>query len=205
MATKRRFSPRKQPTQARARRTWNAVLDGAAQVLIAQGYERATTDRIAERTGVSVGTIYEYFPNKDAIFAALQRRWNEQRWALFEESRQIDLEDDLETVLRKTIHARIEATKLNPKLNSVLMRDVPASVTADQAAQLHDEFLAASVQIFGRFKGAIRSNDWQLMARLMIHATHAVIDNIAASEPDLLDAPELENELVLMMQRYVEN
>jgi len=205
MTTKRRFSPRKQPTQARARRTWNAILDGAAQVLIAQGYERATTDRIAERTGVSVGTIYEYFPNKDAIFAALQRRWNEQRWALFEESRQIELEDDLETVLRKTIHARIEATKLNPKLNSVLMRDVPASVTADQAEQLYDEFLATSVQIFGRFKDAIRSNDWQLMARLMIHATHAVIDNIAASEPDLLNAPELEDELVLMMQRYIGN
>jgi len=42
------------------------------------------------------------------------------------------------------------------------------------------------------------------MARLMIHSTHAVIDNIAASEPKLLDAPELEDELVLMMQRYIE-
>ena len=73
MATKSRFSPRKQPAQARAKRTWNAILDGAAQVLVTQGYERATTDRIAERTGVSVGTVYEYFPNKDAIFAALQR------------------------------------------------------------------------------------------------------------------------------------
>ena len=204
MATKTRFSPRKQPTQARARRTWNAILDGAAQVLVTKGYERTTTDRIAERTGVSVGTVYEYFPNKDAIFAALQRRWNEQRWALFEEARQIDPEDDLETVLRKTIHARMEATKLNPKLNSVLMRDVPTSVTAEQADQIRDEFLTASVAIFERFKEAIRADDWQLMARLMIHSTHAVIDNIAASEPELLDAPELEDELVLMMQRYVE-
>ena len=50
----------------------------------------------------------------------------------------------------------------------------------------------------------MRSGDLKLMARLMIHSTHAVIDNIAASEPELLDAPELADELVLMMQRYVE-
>jgi len=204
MVTKSRYSPRKQPTQARAIRTWNAILDGAAQVLVAQGYERATTDRIAERTGVSVGTVYEYFPNKDAIFAALQQRWNHQRWAMFDDARQIGPEDDLETVLRQTIRARIAATNLNTKLNSLLIREVPASVTANQAMQLHDEFLADSVHIFSRFKDVIRADEWQLMARVMIHATHAVIDNIAASEPALLNTSELEDELVLMMQRYVE-
>ena len=121
MPTTPRYSPRKQPSQARAKRTWHILLDGAAQVLVREGYEKATTDRIAERAGVSVGTLYEYFPNKDSVFAALQRRWNEQRWALFEDARKIKPNDDLETVLRKTIHARIEATKLNPQLNSALI------------------------------------------------------------------------------------
>jgi AcrR family transcriptional regulator len=54
--------------------TWNAILDAAAQVLLAKGYERATTDRIAERAGVSIGSVYEYFPNKESIFAALTLR-----------------------------------------------------------------------------------------------------------------------------------
>ena len=204
MASKSKFTPRKQPTQARAAHTWNAILDGAAQVLVAYGYDKATTDRIAQRAGVSVGSVYEYFPNKDAIFAALQNRWNEQRWAVFEEARQLNHDDDLQTVLRKTIRARIKATQLNPELNSILLRDLPASVTADQARQLHDEFLASSLLVFARFRTDIREDNWPLMARLMMHATHAVIDNIGASEPDLLGSLELEDELVWMMLRYVE-
>jgi AcrR family transcriptional regulator len=47
------------PVQARAKVTWNAILDAAAQVLLALGYEKATTDRIAERAGVSIGSVYE--------------------------------------------------------------------------------------------------------------------------------------------------
>lgn len=171
---------------------------------MSQGYEKATADRIAERTGVSVGTVYEYFPNKDAIFAALQLRWNEHRWALFEEARQLDPGDGLETVLRETIRARIEATKLDPALNTMLMRGVPISVTSDQAKKLHDQFLEASVALLSRFQDVIRQTDLPMMASLMMHATHAMIDNIAASDPDLLGSAALEDELVTMMLRYVE-
>jgi len=203
MAAKSRYTPRKQPSQARAKRTWEAILDGAAQVLVAQGYENATTDRIAERTGVSVGTLYEYFPNKDAVFAALQLRWNEQRWHVFESNWAIELDDCLETVLRKTIRARIKATNLNPLLNSKLLHDVPTSVTAEQALALHDQFLNASLLMLNRFKKEIRTTDLTLMAKLMIHATHAVIDNVAVSQPHLLESQNLEDELVLLMLGYV--
>jgi AcrR family transcriptional regulator len=72
--------PRKTPVQARAKVTWNVILDAAAQVLLKRGYEKATTDRIAERAGVSIGSVFEYFPNKESIFAALMLRWNEERW-----------------------------------------------------------------------------------------------------------------------------
>jgi AcrR family transcriptional regulator len=78
----KRAKPRKTPVQARAKATWNAILDAAAQVLLARGYEKATTDRIAERAGGSVGSVYEYFPNKESIFAALTLRFNEERWAV---------------------------------------------------------------------------------------------------------------------------
>lgn len=204
MKAKSRYTPRKRPSQARAKRTWDSILDGAAQVLVTQGYEKATTDRIAERTGVSVGTLYEYFPNKDAVFAALQLRWNEQRWAVFEDAWLVDPKDGLETVLRKTIHARIKATNLDPLLNSKLLHDVPTSVTADQALAIHDQFLEASMLVLNRFKEEIRTSDLPLMAKVMIHATHAVIDNVAISQPDLLESHSLEDELVLMMLRYVE-
>jgi AcrR family transcriptional regulator len=65
---------RRRAKQERARETIAVVLEAAAQVLQREGYARATTNRIAETAGVSVGTIYQYFTNKDEIFDALIRR-----------------------------------------------------------------------------------------------------------------------------------
>ncbi len=63
--------PRKRPVQARSQRTVDVVLKAAAQVFARRGYSGATTNHIAERAGVSIGTLYEYFPSKDAILVAL--------------------------------------------------------------------------------------------------------------------------------------
>jgi AcrR family transcriptional regulator len=59
--------PRKRPTQARSIATYNRIVDAAGRVLLTSGYEQASTHRIAEAAGVSPGSVYQYFPNKDAI------------------------------------------------------------------------------------------------------------------------------------------
>lgn len=65
---------RKQPVQARSTATVTAILDAALQVLIRVGKEKLTTTLVAERAGVSVGTLYQYFPNKRSLLQALLRR-----------------------------------------------------------------------------------------------------------------------------------
>jgi len=66
--------PIRQAKQERARESVEALLESAARVLVREGYARATTDRIAQTAGVSIGTLYEYFANKDDLFDALIRR-----------------------------------------------------------------------------------------------------------------------------------
>ncbi|PZQ58257.1 MAG: hypothetical protein DI570_18175 [Phenylobacterium zucineum] len=66
--------PRKLPSQRRSRATVEAILDAAAEALLRHGYAGATTSVIAQRAGVSVGTLYQYFPNRDAVGAALVLR-----------------------------------------------------------------------------------------------------------------------------------
>src|SRR3954451_16373601 len=68
----RSVSSRKQPQQARSNELVTAVLDAAVQVLAKEGAQRFTTARVAERAGVSVGSLYQYFPNKAAILFRLQ-------------------------------------------------------------------------------------------------------------------------------------
>lgn len=68
------LSPRKSPVQARSTASVDAILDATIQVLLHVGKERLTTTRVALRAGVSVGTLYQYFPNKSALLQAVLRR-----------------------------------------------------------------------------------------------------------------------------------
>jgi len=71
MTRKKPATPRKRPLQARSRETYAAILEATARILEAEGLEAANTNAIAERAGVSVGSLYQYFPDKAAIFAEL--------------------------------------------------------------------------------------------------------------------------------------
>jgi len=69
------LSPRKLPAQARSEATALAIHEGSIQVLLLVGYRKLTTTRVAERAGVSVGTLYQYFPNRQAIIRAVLERY----------------------------------------------------------------------------------------------------------------------------------
>lgn len=73
-----RLKPRKQPIQTRSLVTVHAIFEATIQVLVQQGYSRLTTTRVAERAGVSIGTLYQYFPNKQALLAAVLEHHLEQ-------------------------------------------------------------------------------------------------------------------------------
>ncbi len=66
---------RRHPSQARAQRTFGTVLDAAVALIEREGVERATTRRIAQAAGVSIGAVYEYFPNKESIVLHLGTNW----------------------------------------------------------------------------------------------------------------------------------
>ncbi len=68
------LEPRKSPVQARSAASVDAILEATIQVLLQVGKERLTTTKVADRAGVSVGTLYQYFPNKSALLQAVLRR-----------------------------------------------------------------------------------------------------------------------------------
>jgi AcrR family transcriptional regulator len=71
----RHLSPRKRPRQARSTTTVEAIFEATIQVLLSDGIHRLTTTRVAQRAGVSVGTMYQYFPHKQALLYALNERY----------------------------------------------------------------------------------------------------------------------------------
>jgi AcrR family transcriptional regulator len=78
LARKFQTTPRKAASQERSRVTVDALVEATARVLIKEGHDRAGTNRIAEAAGVSIGSLYQYFPSKEALVAAVIDRHTQE-------------------------------------------------------------------------------------------------------------------------------
>ena len=78
MARKPATKPRKAAAQQRSRATVNALVEATARILVKEGFDKASTNRIAEKAGVSVGSLYQYYPSKEALVAAVIDRHNRE-------------------------------------------------------------------------------------------------------------------------------
>lgn len=127
MARKPLTKPRKQAAQARSRAMVDALIEATARILVTDGFDKASTNRIAEMAGASVGSLYQYFPSKEALVAAVVVR--HQR-ALMQVVRNAMAEADalpVEQAVRRLVAAAIEAHRVDPKLHRVLAEQLPRS------------------------------------------------------------------------------
>ncbi|MEL7937013.1 TetR family transcriptional regulator [Pseudomonas delhiensis] len=135
-----RISSRKQPRQARSTELVAAILDAAVQVLAKEGAQRFTTARVAERAGVSVGSLYQYFPNKAAILFRLQsdewRQTSEMLRGILEDARRPPLER-LRTLVHAFVRSECEEATVRIALNDAapLYRDAPEAREAKAAGE----------------------------------------------------------------------
>ena len=105
----------------------DAILEGAARVFAEQGFAAGTTNRIAERAGVSVGSLYEYFPNKESILVALVERTTDQGMARIEGRLEEDSEGDVDLgrLLLGFVEAMLAFHRREPELHRVLFEEAP--------------------------------------------------------------------------------
>ena len=141
-----RISSRKQPRQARSTELVAAILEAAVQVLAKEGAQRFTTARVAEKAGVSVGSIYQYFPNKAAILFRLQSDEWRQTTALLRAILE-DLERPPFERLRTLVHAFIRSECEEAQMRVALSDTAPLYRDAPEA---HDA-KAAGAGIIQRF------------------------------------------------------
>src|SRR5215469_5379515 len=78
MAPRTLTKPRKNASQDRSRATVDALVEATARILVKEGFDKASTNRIAGKAGVSIGSLYQYFPSKEALVAAVIDRHNQE-------------------------------------------------------------------------------------------------------------------------------
>lgn len=184
-ATARRLSPRKTPAQPRAAATVNVILEAAASILERQGLEGYTTNDIAARAGVSIGSLYQYFPNKDAITIALIER---EMAGMVEEIHEALTLSPPRRALQETIRAAVRNQVRRPRL--AIMLDFEEL----RLAPLMPEYRAAkvirdSLAAFLRNSYGLSEADAEIAAVDIIEIAKAL--DYASSRRGEIDAPAL--------------
>ena len=108
-ATITAFEPRKTPVQARAEITVEAICEATIQVLLSHGAERLTTTRVADRAGVSVGTLYQYYPNKRALLYAVMEEHLDRVAAAVESACENARNQALAEMIKRVVEVFVDA------------------------------------------------------------------------------------------------
>jgi AcrR family transcriptional regulator len=205
MPPSRKLKPRKIPRQARARETVEAILVAAAQVLRRHGYAGATTDRIAERAGVSVGSLYQYFPNKDAILVTLAERHVDAGFARVREMMEDPQGADtsLPALLERFVRGMLALHEHEPELHRVLFEEAPLPAALRRSLRRRENALAADVGELLRARSDVRMRDPDVGAHILVHTVEGLVHGFVLHPPDTFDAEDLTRELVVMLAGYL--
>jgi AcrR family transcriptional regulator len=178
--------PRRQPRQARALATRAAIFEAAAQILESEGEAAFNTNRVAERAGVSIGTLYQYFASKQAILAAMAREENARKREVLAAQIAVGAEDPVRLAIRGQIHA---------------MAGRPVTRRAALTAIMAEEGVGGIARE-GRAAGRLLPRLDPFEAFVLDRAVNGVIRAAVLENSPVLNDPRLEDALVRLVDRY---
>lgn len=196
--------PRRAPQQARSKATVDAVLDATARILVAEGYARASTNRIAQAAGVSIGSLYQFFPSKAALVIALRRRHAEQMRAMVRDMAGAVVDAPLAEAVPKFVHAVVTAHLIDPQLHRMLEQEVPRRDLADGREDIDAEFRAMITQILVARRHEILSADPELTSLILVRLLDALVHTAVLGEHGTLSAHAIEHEISKVILRYLQ-
>jgi AcrR family transcriptional regulator len=199
---KRRLQPRKRPRQIRAELTRQRILTAAAHVFAEHGYAAGTTNRIAERARVSIGSLYQYYPNKDAVLVELLTRHLDTGIAAITLRQREGLPESLEEIVRVFVRTVIENHLDDPQLLRVMIEQAPRSSELLERISRHEQALVGYLRDLLDHHPEVRVDDKDTAARLVVSTVELTVHRLIAA-PDPIDIPRLENELVAMVTGYL--
>ncbi len=198
-----RTDSRNKPRQNRSRQLVEALLTATAQLLAEEGYDKASTNRIAKRAGVSVGSLYQYFPNKEALVSELVRRHADRQFAVLS-SRMPELAGaELRPAVRGLIVAMLEAVSVDPALSKVLLEQVPRSGHFREVRGWMTRMSGPVALALATRRGQLRIDDPDTLATIIVAAIQGVLQHAVLEKPGLLHSPQLPDELTELALGYL--
>jgi AcrR family transcriptional regulator len=195
--------PRRRPRQARAQATVDAIIQATARVLVEDGYDRASTNRIAQAAGVSIGSLYQYFPSKEALVAALVEAHLDRMMEVVSRKLENAPPEDMRRSAEALVGALIAAYRVDPKLHHVLCQEVPKIGDLRRIYEFEQTLADVIRTHLQSLRHQIRHQSIDRAVFLLINAIPSVIRAAIEGDSDGHDDSMLATELTDMILRYL--
>lgn len=206
MARRPVTNPRKRASQERSRATVDALIEATARILVRDGFDRASTNRIAAEAGVSVGSLYQYYPGKEALVVAVIGRHSQDllkvvRGALAEIAAQ-----PIDVGVRKLVTAAIEAHRVDPDLHRVLAEQIPRTGALEDVEAFNRETYDLFRTYLEARRDELRTVDLDLAAFVCVTSIEALTHTAVLHRSDILSheaVGTLVDEATRLVLRYL--
>ncbi|MGE0803573.1 MAG: TetR/AcrR family transcriptional regulator [Lautropia sp.] len=198
--------PRKHATQSRARATVDALIEATARILVKEGFDRASTNRIAQQAGVSIGSLYQYYPSKEALVVAVAERHQEELMRVVRQALAEAAGLPLEPAIRRLVTAAIEAHAIDPALHRVLAEQTPQVGRLGNVEAYNRESHALARACLETRRSELRAVDLDLAAFVFATSVEALTHTAVLSRPSALTGAAMEtliDEVARLMVRYL--
>jgi AcrR family transcriptional regulator len=196
------LEPRKTPVQARATVTVEAICEATIQVLLSQGADRLTTTRVAERAGVSVGTLYQYFPNKQSLLCAVFEDHLNRVAAAVESACESAHHKPLVDMIRQVVEAYVSAKMDRADISVALYKIAPDVGGAELVKRIGQRLRKALETTFQTAPDVDASPD-KFAIDMMLSAMSGAMRSALEAGASQATFRKLREHLVLLCQSYM--
>jgi len=177
MARKPLTKARKTASQDRSRATVDALVEATARILVKEGFDKASTNRIAEVAGVSVGSLYQYFPTKEALVAAVVERHQQAIIQTVRGELSGVLAQPMEKAVRTIVAVAVKAHRVDPKLHRVVAEQIPRVGALEKLATFNRENYTLFKTYLEHHRDELRVDDLDLASFVCVTSIEALTHN----------------------------
>jgi AcrR family transcriptional regulator len=194
--------PRRLPRQARAGATLDVLLTAAAEAFARDGWERANVNAIAKRAGVNIGSLYQYFPSKEALVVAVIERHNFAIMQIVRNALAQVVSLPMEQAVRKLVETAIEAHRMDPKLHRVLAEQIPRTGKLENVEAFNRETYTLFKAYLEAHREEFRPMDLELAAFVCVTSIEALTHNAVLHHSEMLST-EMKGTLIEEATRLI--
>lgn len=184
--------PRKDAAQARSRATVDGLVEATARILVRDGFDKASTNRIAEVAGVSVGSLYQYFPGKEALVAAVIARHQQEILQTVRRELAEAMNLPLEKAVRKLVAVAVKAHRVDPRLHRVLAEQIPRVGKLEDVGAFNRENYALFRNYLEKHRGELGVGDLELASFVCVTSIEALTHNAVLHQSKTLSDAAME-------------